>query len=365
MAKLNLKKIKAKAEEIKEREKKRKEQGSGDSAFLNKIPVGVIEVRILPPWSDAGELAKEIWTHFKLPPGQTTVVDIENTYPRLGLENPIGEVLDEFADDLDVSRLRSKPTPKINVYFPDSDINQENEELSDEVLGKVKILSPSVGVYNQIVKMIGNPRIGDITDEDEGFNITIEKTTGAKWQDTRYDVQLCPRACPIHEDPDEQERILSKIWDLDKMFPAPDDAKIAEITTVASALRKHLEGQLRALGGAPKRRRRAAPVEEAEVDEANVEEEAPKLKRRKKKTRKKAAEDSPFESGEVEDETPPPAKKKVSRKKKKKRTSKPECFGDASTYKVDDNQYEVCNACKWEIPCTQAQKKAGTYCYEE
>jgi len=375
MAKLNLGKIKAKAEEIKEREKKRKEQGSGDSAFVNKIPTGVIEVRILPPWSDAGELAKEIWTHFKLPPGQTTVVDIENTYPRLGLDNPVNEVLEEFGDDLDVSRLKSKPTPKINVYFPDSDINQENEELSQEVLGKVKILSPSVGVYNQIVKMISNPRIGDITDPEEGFNVTIEKTTGAKWQDTRYDVQLCPRACPIHEDPDEQERILEKIWDLDKMFPAPDDAKIAEIHTVAGALRKHLEKQLRELGGTPKRRTRTrAPEPEDEPEEAEEEdvaeeeeEEAPKPKRRTKKkvSRKKEADDSNFESGEVEEEEAPPQNKKKVSSKKKKSKSKPECFGDADVYKVNDEQYETCNACIWEIPCTQAQKKAGVFSYEE
>lgn len=367
MAKLNLKKIQAKAKEIKEREKKRKEQGNADSAFVNKIPVGLIEVRVLPPWSDAGELAKEIWTHFKLPPGGTTVVDIANTHPKLGLENPIAEVLEDFADDLDVTRLKSKPTPKINVYFPDSDINQENDELSETVLGKVKILSPSVGVFNQIVKMIGNPRIGDITDAEEGFNITIEKTVGAKWQDTRYDVQLCPRPSPIHEDPDEQERILEKTWDLDKMFPAPDDGKVAEFHTVANALRKHLEKQLREIGGAPKRRTRLRSKQEAEPEEE--EEEAPPAPAKKKRSRKaepEAAESEAenFDDGEAE-EAPPRSKKKATKKKKRTAKAKPECFGDADVYKVDAGQYETCNACIWEIPCMQNQKKAGTFTYEE
>jgi len=383
MAKLNLNKIKAKAEEIKERDKARKEGGKGDSAFLNKIPTGVIEVRLLPPWSDAGELAKEISTHFKLPPGNSTVVDLAATHPRLGLDNPIGEVLEDFKDDVDVSRLWSKATPKINVYIPDSDINQDNEELSQEALGKVKILSPSTGVYNQIVSMISSPRIGDITDPDEGFNLTIEKTTGASWQDTRYKVQLCPRPCAIHEDPDEQERILEKTWDLDKMFPAPDDAKIAEIHLVAAALRKHLEKQVRQLGGTPKRRTRVAkedePEEEDELEEEELEEEeleeveeeeeeeeeAPKPEAKKKAKKKRVT--PPLALGEDE-ETPPQSKKKLpttSSTKKKSATSKPDCYGDSDTYKVTDEQYEVCNACIWEVPCMQQQKKAGTFSYEE
>ena len=180
MAKLNLKKIKAKAKEIKQKEKDRKDKKSDDSAFVNKIPVGTIEIRLLPPWSSEGDLAKEIYTHFNLPPGNTTVVNLEKTFPRLGLDNPIDEVLEDFKDDLDVSRLWSKATPKINVFFPDSDINQDNDELSDNLLGKVKILSLSPGTYNQVVKKISNPRIGDITDPDDGYNLTIEKTTGKK-----------------------------------------------------------------------------------------------------------------------------------------------------------------------------------------
>ncbi len=350
MAKLNLGKIRAKADEIKEREKKRKE-GSGDSAFLNKIPAGMIEVRVLPPWSDAGELAKEVYTHFKLPPGQSTVVDLARTYPQLGLDNPIQEILEEFADDLDVSRMWAKATPKINVYIPDSDINRENKDLPQDAIGKVKILAPSVGTYNQIVKLISNPRIGDITDAEEGFFITIEKTVGAKWQDTSYNVELCPRMGPIHEDPDEQERILEKIWDLDKIFPAPDDAKIAEVHTVAKALRTHLEKQLRSIGG-----------KKASEEPTSKSKRAP---RKKAAASADGGDSSNFSEGE--EEAPPPSKKKASTKTKTKSkgASKPDCFGDSEVYKISDEQDEIYNDCIWEVPCMQTQKKAGTFCHEE
>jgi hypothetical protein len=385
MAKLNLKKIKAKATEIKKQEKERKDKKSDESAFLNKLPVGSIEVRLLPPWSSSGDLAKEIYTHFGLPPGNTTVIDIEKTHPKLGLPNPIDEVLEDFKDDLDVSRLWSKATPKINVYIPESDINEECEDLSDNLMGKVKIISPSSGTYNQIVKKISNPRIGDITDPDDGYNLTIEKTVGKKWQDTRYSVELAPPQGPIHEDPDEQERILEKTWDLDKMFPAPDDAKIAEIHTAAKALRKHLEKQLREIGGVPTRRKRTSKPAEEELEDAEEpedvaeeeeeEEEAPKAKK-KKKRRKAAVEDDgdysdpPFPAREVTEE-PSTTKKSVTSSSKKtsnKTTSKrkkPDCYGDADIYKIDDDQFNVCNDCQWEVPCERTQKKAGTFCYIE
>jgi hypothetical protein len=381
VAKLNLKKIRAKAEEIKAREKARKSGGGDkDSAFINKIPAGTIEVRLMPPWSSAGDLAKEVWTHFGLPPGGTTIPDICQSFPRLNLDNPINEVLEEFKGDLDVTRLWAKPTPKINVYFPDSDIN-EDSDLDEGILGKVKIFSPSVGAYNQIVKIISNPRVGDITDAHEGYTLSIEKTTGAKWQDTRYNVTLNPGQHPIVDDDDELEAILEKTWDLDKMFPAPDDSKIAEVETVAKALRKHLEKQLRGTGGMTVSRKanaRKARDEEDEDEDEEEEEEEPKPKKAKKKAKKKKTakkkvvedddedcEDPPFETEEAE--APPPKKKKRASKKKAakpKADSKPDCYADPDVFKIDDDQYETCDTCIWEIPCQRAQQKAGVYAYE-
>ncbi len=394
MAKLNLKKIKKRAAEIKQREKERKAKQSEDSDFINKIPVGVIEVRLLPPWSEAGELAKEIYTHFKLPPGNTTIIDIEKTFPDLGLVNPINEVLEEFKGDLEVSRLWSKPTPKVNVYVPESEINEDCEEFR-ALQGKVKILSPSGGTYNQIVKKISSPRIGDITDPDNGYPITIEKTVGASWKDTEYTVELAPPCGPIHEDPEEQERILEKCYDLDKFFPAPDDTKIAEAETTAKALRKHLEKLVRAAGGIPTRRRvrreeseeePEEELEEEEVAEEEEEEEAPPPKRRKKVAKKKKATkkkkkvkkavadddgeyaDPPFSPAEVDEEPPTPTKRSSSKTRKKKRSatrSKPECYADPDVYKIDDDQLAVCNACIWEVPCMHQQQKDGVYCHVE
>jgi hypothetical protein len=387
VAKLNLKKIRAKAEEIKAREKARKQGGGNkDSAFINKLPAGTVEIRLMPPWSSDGDLAKEIWTHFGLPPGGTTVVDIEQSHPKRNLTNPINTVLEDFQGDLDVTRLWAKATPKVNVYFPESDIN-EDSDLDPSVLGKVKIFSPSVGCYNQIVKIISNPRVGDITDAYDGYTLTIEKTTGAKWQDTRYNVQLCPGAHPIVEDEDELEAILEKTWDLDKMFPAPDDSKIAEVEAVAKALRKHLEKQLRGSGGMTSSRsnpRTRKPREEAEeeVDEVEEEEEQPKprKKAKKKKAKKKARKkkvveeddddysgDPPFSQGEEEEDSPP-KKARSSKKKAKKKSSrantKPDCYADPDVFKIDDDQYNICDSCIWEIPCQREQQKAGVYVYE-
>jgi len=374
MVKLNLKKIQSKAEEIKKSEKERK--SGGDSVFLNKFPVGTVEIRCMPPWSSAGELAKEVYTHFKLPPGNTTIVDVEKTYPDLGQPNPINRVLENFKDVLDVSRLWSKPTPKMNIYLPDSEVNQDNDELDKELLGKVVVASPPRSVFNEIVKMIANPRIGDITDPHDGFPVTVEKTTGKKWQDTKYSTNLIPERGPLDEDEDEVERIMEKIHDLDKFFPAPDDAKIAEMHTVAKALRKHLEGECRRLGApipeeedeyqAPRKSKRRKPKlvepgdEEDEdeddapwADDDDDDEEEEKLLP-KKKAKKKAT------NGKK-----PSTKKRKTSRKKSSSPSQPECFADPDVYKVDDDQEEVCSECIWEVPCSQAQKKAGTFRHDE
>lgn len=389
MGKLNLKKIKAKAAEIKQKEKERKEKGS--SGIFLKIPEGTIEVRVLPPWSEEGLLSKEIYTHFRLPPGNTTCVDIGKSYPELGMDGPIAEVIDEFSEVLDVWKLKSKATPKINVYLPDCEVNQDNEELDKSQLGKVLIASPSVGVYNDIIKKISNPRIGDITDPNEGYYITIEKVVGAKWQDTAYNVELIPGACPIHDDEDEQEKILASLHDLDKMFPPPDDEKLSEIQQAAVALAKHLEKLAREQGhnvssswaGGGRKRRTTKPTAETEdAEEEELEEPAeaeedsppwdddeeeaappPKAKTLPKTRKRKDQEaDSPFESEEG-DEEPPRTKTKSSRateKPRSKASSKPECFADPDVYKIDDEQSVACTRCMWEVPCMQAQKKAGT-----
>jgi hypothetical protein len=351
MPKLNLKKIKRRAEENREREKERKKRQAefdNNSAFLSKIPVGHLEIRILPPWSSDGLLSKELYTHFKLPPGDTTVPDVAKSWPKLGLDNPVTEVIEEFKDVLDVGRYWSKLTPKLNVFIPDSDINRDNEHLDEAHLGQVRIITPSSGTYNKIIGIIDNPRIGDITDPWDGVPLTIEKTTGAKWQDTRYTVNPLPERGPILEDEDEVEEILKKVFDLDKMFPAPDDAKIADVHAAAEALRKYLERQARSMGVSTRssRRSRDSDEDKAEAKRKKTrksldemlgdddEEEAPKKKAKKKVKKKKKT-----------------TKKKVGKKKaKKSKTKEPECFADSDTY---DEDSDTCLECKWEVPCRQ------------
>jgi hypothetical protein len=380
-------KIRAKAAEIKQKEQDRKDKSS--SGFFLKVPVGLIELRVLPPWSDSGDLAKELYTYFKLPPGNTTCLDVEKSYPRLGLEDPVGEVITEFEDVLKVWNLRSKPTPKINVYLPDCETNHACEDLDKAQLGKVLICSPSVGVYNDIIKKITNPRIGDITDADSGYYITIEKTTGAKWQDTAYSVELIPAPCPIHEDADEQEKILSQRHDLDKLFMPPDDAKLSEIQQAAIALAKHLEKLAREQGhnvasawasNSTSRKTRKPVVEdtvdeedsestpgEEDEDEDAVNEVAAKkaIKKTeesiKARKQKKQEADIPFQDEEVNEE--PPKTKRKSSPAATNNAGRPVCFADSDVYKCDDEQVIACTRCMWEAPCVITQKKAGTFAF--
>jgi hypothetical protein len=82
------------------------------------------------------------------------------------------------------------------------------------------IYTPGSMVFDPLIQLINDPDYGDITDIDEGHDITIERSgSGLK---TEYGVIPRPKKTPLSDDPDEIESWLEKAKDL-SWVEAPDD----------------------------------------------------------------------------------------------------------------------------------------------
>lgn len=241
MAKLNLEYIRNKMAEVTAKESRSgpKTDAPREQLRLN-IPSGTFEFRLLPPWNDAGILAREIWSHYGLAPDNSIEECPQLSFPGMNLRCEVHAVLEEFKDKVNTQRMRATLRPSVNVYIPESPINAANKDVAPHI-GHVRVLRLSGGAWNQIIKIIANPSIGDITSPTEGVTLSCTKTTGKEWRDTKYSVVTLPRMGPIVADPAKLEEIIKKTPNLDKLYSPPDDARRARHLEVAAKLRKYLE----------------------------------------------------------------------------------------------------------------------------
>ena len=241
-SKLDLNLIKQKAQEIAQREKDRAEFKSGDRGpglFL-KIPKGMFEFYLAPPWNNEGKLAKELYTHFSVGPNKNVVECVQLSYPQLGLKCEVHEIIDQAKDKVNLQRQRAAFTPRVNIYLPDSDTNRANADLVKEAqqLGRLMILQLTGGAWNQVINILANPRVGDITDLHNAVPLSITKTVaGPEPRDTKYLVQALPFRGPILDDNAAIDALLTKLPDLDKIFTPPDDARKAKFHQICQDFR--------------------------------------------------------------------------------------------------------------------------------
>lgn len=158
---------------------------------------GKNKIRIVPPWTEEGPNANVVWRevaqHWNVSPDMKGPAVCPKNTPDLGDECPICDLIEYLKTQKDdpealelVNKMRAKKTYFFNVVDlsdpvytahdvaefkknrPDSDVPFEAGDI------KIQVYAAGVGVFNSIISMIVENNL-DITDLDEGYDITIDK----------------------------------------------------------------------------------------------------------------------------------------------------------------------------------------------
>jgi hypothetical protein len=403
---LNLARMKARAQEIQER---RANQGGGDLRFQNKIAVGETIIRILPPFNDDCELSFRLCKYYDLPDTDKAHTNFQLTYPELGLECPIAQVIDhlqeEYSVDVEYSLRWSAYVNVINRAQQETLYKQAKSGAItlDEFYTQLPLLVVQqrlpVTANDSLIIALGSPGIGDVTDLYEGRDAIINRV-GSGQMDTKYTSNFSFETSPLlppvvypkggklykKEIPEEVvQAVLAQNKDLAQIF-APN-AKVVEIQEeyAAKLLEKYSPPNTGA-GRAPeppkkpagkpapkapakqlpkKGAGRPAPPAEEEVleEEAEVDEgeDGAEVVEGEVETPKKPAGKLNLSGGKKPGLPPRPesvgsvAGRKISDTQKKKLfkrpTGSPTCYGDPETF--DPEGSDMCKFCPYQETCGQ------------
>jgi hypothetical protein len=180
-------------------------------------------IRVFPPWSSKGFIAFEQHAHFNLPPNKS-IVDCLLTWPDRFKRCPVCDAIDEIKSrmpDVDVGRIVSRANYHAQV------VDREEEDKG------LQLCRMPPTLHNELILMMDHPRIGNITDPEEGFDITVDRTEKNNFVD--YSSNTLPGNCPIHSNKKTMKEWLDSMIDLDALFK-PRDERVAEVSEAAAKL---------------------------------------------------------------------------------------------------------------------------------
>lgn len=186
------------------------------------------KLRVLPPWSAKGYIAKRVLSHYQLPPERKFAFCL-HTWPDKFDGCPVCDAIAEILSHMEVNLGRQEYSAHhyINV------IDRNNEDKG------VQIARITPKTYNWIVLQMDNEDIGDLTDIERGFDLVIDvqKKTNGSFEFLDYVPSFRPERRPLHEDEAVMSKWLDGIWDLDKVYPSPDTNKVSTYRQYAEAMR--------------------------------------------------------------------------------------------------------------------------------
>jgi len=195
-------------------------------------------MRILPPWGARGLIAKPILTHFNIPP-KDEITKCLLTWPDKFEKCPICMRIEKILKALPALDLGRQ---EATTHYYANVIDREDEGEG------VQLVRFTPGIYNWLMLQMDNPKIGDLTDVEEGYDITITKSEkkrkGGKGSFTQYSNSFLPKPCPLHEDQEKVDEWIGQMYNIDRVYGPFDDEQIAEMAGLAGKMfnyyvRKH------------------------------------------------------------------------------------------------------------------------------
>lgn len=323
--------------------------------------------RLLPPYSAKGIFFRKFGTHFQIKP-DNEVRDCLLTWPDVFDRCPICDAIDRILKKLPNLNLGRQETSW--AYYANI-IDRDEEDKGPQ------IVRYTPGVRNWFVLQFDNRKVGDLSDIERGFDVTItRKEKRGKGKNKKrtfidYKPDRDPDRSPLHESDEMIAKWMGEIFDLDKIVSPPDDDKLAEIRSMAKQmeryyLRKHEDEH------DDRSERRSSRRDEDDDDD-----------RRERRTRRRDEDDddrSERRRRRDEDEEDRDVKKPSDDEKheRRARASKADDIGDvkptdlpACHAALDDpethndgsvgfnHELEKCLLCDEELSCSNAKQQKG------
>lgn len=341
--------------------------GLGDVRWMRMPDTGELKIRFLPPVIGEPVPGMIIHKHYNLPAHEVIKGNI-TCLKTWGLECPICNVLDEYKDRANLNDF-SGTSAYFNVLVLD------HRECDPSL---PYLLQTSGYTYEWLLQQVLNSEVGDITDVEEGANVTFlrKKKKGA------FERIISRKSSPIADTSEGIDRILGEMYDMRKIWRDPDDNYFNIAEEQAVKLRDIIEERFIELinkdddKNKPVREVQEAKRKVAESDSGlrrtsrEEDEEAKRIREEKElqaqhaqralklEEEEKKKEEAPVVSSRRrtvrdEEEAPPQKKEEVdtgSSLKKSSNKKAPECFG------VEHSDTERrCQICSYEYDCNVQQ----------
>jgi hypothetical protein len=137
------------------------------------------------------------------------------------LDCPVCELVDELYKAGDkASKELAKSLRTRRMYWMNIIVRDKNGDQGPF------IYTPGVMVFGDISNIINDPDYGDVTDPDNGFDISIDRT-GTGQTDTDYDVRSRRNPSPLSEDAKQAQEWLDAAKDLSyvELTDSPEEDK--------------------------------------------------------------------------------------------------------------------------------------------
>ena len=191
---------------------------------FDKLSVGNNLRRLLWPKGNSEEISSEGWVHFGVGEDRklsATCCKTHNAYSSCPICSLV-EHLQKSSNEED-RMLGASLKARKRIYY--NVIDRDDRDTNSDSKESVKILACGTSVQKQIIQILCDPDYGDITDFNEGRDITIKRTGTSL--NTEYSILPKP-ATTVASTKLSKEELEEKMTDLDALWdniPSPEEAE--------------------------------------------------------------------------------------------------------------------------------------------
>lgn len=183
---VDMSKVRARRDELKRISAEKK----AHEAILD-LKEGENLLRLLPPWSNAGEWRLQAWYHFLKPLSRAPFICLKKQFNQ---PCPACEVVERLFKSNDEAEKQQAYDWRAKARYFSNMLSLDKND------GKVYIFAFGVGIEQDVIEIMGSEDgfgKGDITHPETGYTVRITKTVPKDKMQTSYSVQCANQPKPV------------------------------------------------------------------------------------------------------------------------------------------------------------------------